>query len=114
MIVGVLLYVMKECTDEECATAIHDMRREIRKEFKDIRANTYVVKYLWEVIARAAEEFETDVYIDSPDAVKLPRSRTRKRARQDSDDEGATASPTKTPAKTPVKRTPKGKKRAHE
>lgn len=88
----------------DCASAILEMRQQIRKEYKDIRTNSFVVKALWNIVARMAEDFETGVYIDGTDPVRIPR-KTKKRQRHESDDEKSIASP----AKSPAKRSSKGK-----
>ena len=61
---GVLLYALRGCTYEDRAFRVHKMRKDVREEFRDVRMNSNVIKYLWEWIGRAADELETGVYID--------------------------------------------------
>lgn len=106
--IGVLLYVMKDCTDRECAKEIHGMRRQLRSHFKDIRTNADVVRYVWDIIGTVAEDYDTGFFIEPPDGPKPTRA-TRKRRHPDSDDEHA--QPASSPAKTPVKGRPRGRPR---
>lgn len=102
---------MKNCTDKECAETIYNMRTEVRDQFKDIRTNNFVVRYLWEFISRVSDKYDTGMYIETSDPPKAPR-KSRKREQQDSDDDSPTYSPVKTPVKsqkTP-KRTPRSAK----
>ena len=86
MTVGVLIFVMRDCDQEEIADQILAMRREARKKYKDIRANNFVTKYLWEFIGDLASRLDTGVYVDDePGRSKtrpIPR-KTKKRARND-------------------------------
>ena len=54
---GVLLYVLRDRTDEEQAQAIYDMRTNIREKHRDIRTRSDIVRDLWLMI----EEIEEDL-----------------------------------------------------
>lgn len=84
---GVLLFVLRGCTDAQCAHAILDMRRSVRSEFRDVRTNNVVVKYLWDWIAKRADEFDAGVYIEAPDTKPLSPSRAKKRKARDAVEE---------------------------
>lgn len=83
-----LLYALNGCTYEDRAHFLYEMRKDVREEFRDVRMNTNVAKYLWEWIARAVEELDTGVYIDVPAGGKV--AKTKKRKTRDTGDERAT------------------------
>ncbi|GBE81572.1 hypothetical protein SCP_0313010 [Sparassis crispa] len=45
--IGLLLYVMRDCSHEMRATEIFDMRTYVRKKFADVRMRNDILKYLW-------------------------------------------------------------------
>lgn len=81
---------MRGCDHETIADAILAMRQDARAAYKDIRANTFVVKHLWGFISRKAEELDTGVYVESQGGKKgkggKPIPRGKKRARKEEDE----------------------------
>lgn len=75
---------MRDCTYEDQAHCVYEMRRDVRTEFRDVRMNRPVIKHLWDFIAAAADEFDTGVYINPGEKAKKRRGRKRK---TDHDDE---------------------------
>ncbi|PAV18822.1 hypothetical protein PNOK_0566500 [Pyrrhoderma noxium] len=51
--VGVLIHVLRDCSDEIIADEIFNMRREVRALHKDVRANTRVITTMWDFIDQA-------------------------------------------------------------
>ncbi|KAI0315137.1 hypothetical protein OF83DRAFT_377527 [Amylostereum chailletii] len=81
--VGVLLYRMgTDYTYEEKADAVLYLRRRVREQFKDVRLNSSVCKFLWEVVDNLVDG-EADAVVERAERKKATK---RKRA-QDDDDE---------------------------
>lgn len=109
MTIGVLLYVMKGCSYDDHAQAILDMRQAARAHFKDIRANSDVIKYLWAFVAQIADNYDTGIYVDA-EVSKKPARKGKKRARKENSDGEApipTPSGSSEIARTPRKRKPR-------
>jgi hypothetical protein len=79
---GVLLFLMiqSECTNEERAKSIHQMRNFIRREETAIRGNSTVFRKLWAFI-----EGVVDGSFPSDDKTRSGRGKRRKEFADDAD-----------------------------
>ncbi|KAJ3537046.1 hypothetical protein NM688_g6746 [Phlebia brevispora] len=84
--IGVLLYVLRECTRKQRAHALMDLRISVRDAFQgNVRLREDVQRFLWDFVNEQALKLNTGVYLD-PGAPPKKRNRT-KRARENGTDE---------------------------
>ena len=84
---GILLYMLRECTEKQRAKAVAEMRRSVREQFPDIRLREDIQRHLWEFISEQADKFDTGFYLDDAAPIKTKKPPTKKRARAVDGDE---------------------------
>lgn len=83
---GVLLFIMTGVDNEVTAEEIENLRRHVRKEHKDVRANNRVVATLWDFIEEVQDRQK---FYDKAES----GTSKRKRDLDDGDDEDYKATP---------------------
>lgn len=78
MFIGILLFVMRNCTIEQRAEAIFDMRAKVRKDYVDIRMNARVVRALWVIVYDMVNHYDCDQALDEPTKPQPPAKKKRK------------------------------------
>ncbi|KDQ53547.1 hypothetical protein JAAARDRAFT_136960 [Jaapia argillacea MUCL 33604] len=97
--IGVLLYIMRSypSTIEDRARSIYNFRWQLRKMYRDIRANTTIARASWEYIVNAVAGTEGEILIEDVDEGKKGKGKTRasngrgkgkRRRDSDSEDDG--------------------------
>lgn len=76
--VGILLFVMRDCTYDQRAEAIFDMRAKVRKDHVDIRMNARVVRALWTIVSDMVNHYDCEQALDEPAKQQPPPKKKRK------------------------------------
>lgn len=69
---------MRNCTIEQRAEAIFDMRAKVRKDYVDIRMNARVVRALWVIVYDMVNHYDCDQALDEPTKPQPPAKKKRK------------------------------------
>ncbi|KAH8093964.1 hypothetical protein BXZ70DRAFT_1035175 [Cristinia sonorae] len=82
--IGILLYVLSDCTKEEKAREIYTLRKSIREVYPDVRSRNDIVRTLWELIANVSDKYDCqlDWEVSAP-----PKNRKKRKADDDDDDD---------------------------
>ncbi|TDL26229.1 hypothetical protein BD410DRAFT_895640 [Rickenella mellea] len=86
--IGVLLAVLEDCDIDHKAKEVHNLRKYVRQIHKDVRANTRVVKTLWDYIETAQANTLQLVGNGPSSTLGTPGKKRRKRGSDDDDDDG--------------------------
>ncbi|KZT68263.1 hypothetical protein DAEQUDRAFT_728072 [Daedalea quercina L-15889] len=81
--IGVILYILRDCSDEMCAEEIYNMRLHVRKHFADVRARGDVIRCLWDFIAQVVERQDEG---PPPSSTKRRASKNKRDYREGSED----------------------------
>lgn len=100
---GVILYILRDYSDELCAEEIYKMRTHVRKKFPDVRARSDITHHLWDFVAQVAERQDNN----SPPEPQKRRAAKNKRGKYyegSSEEDETSAQATKPSKKTKARR----------
>jgi len=81
--IGVLLFIMRGYSEEDCAEEIYNMRIHVRKHFADVRARGDVIRCLWGFIEDVIDRHESGT--SSSRRTSKKRGRPKKQVDHDDD-----------------------------
>ena len=57
---GVILYILRDYSDEVCSEEIFKMRTYVRKKYPDIRTRNDIIRYVWEFVAKLVDRQDSN------------------------------------------------------
>ena len=94
---GVILYILRDYSDEVCSEEIFKMRTYVRKKYPDIRTRNDIIGYLWDFVVQVVERQDSNPPPESQKrrAAKNKRGKYYEGSSEEDEDLDRAAKPTK-------------------